>query len=191
MKTFRFSTGVRSQSIIEFALIAPLFFSMVLVTTLLAVDIYRTQVMASAVREGANTAARSTGNNIELALQATLAVATSGVKYDAFMTNGLIIVTKMQNYTNRIFLSGFANDATTLGSTGFTTGTNAINMSKLGSSTDIERAGVPDIMKLTNTVIEGKDFYCVEIFYTNRSPLGILGFSQPAMLYDRTFFMAP
>lgn len=192
MKSFRFSSRVRSQSIIEFALIAPLIFSMVMVTTLLAVDIYRAQVMASAVREGASTGARSTSDNINIALQATLAVATSAVKYDTFMTNGLIIVSKMQNYNNQIFFTGYKIDDTTLGSTGFITGTNGVNMSKLGSSSGTNQlTGIPDIMKLTNTVVEGKDLYCVEIFYTNRTPLSILGFSQPGMLYDRTFFMAP
>ncbi len=196
MKFLHFRLNNKSQTLIEFAIMAPLFLAMVLVVLIFALNIYRAQVLASSVREGASISARITGNNIDAGLKATLSVATSGFNYNNFMTNGLIIITKMQNYTNNLYLSGFAT-VNTVGTTGYLAGTNDTankNMSKLlagGTWTTPIRSGVDDIMKLTNTCVEGKDIYCVEIFYTNRSPLKIFGFSEPSLLYDKSFFMAP
>lgn len=196
MNFSHFKSKVKSQATVEMAFMATLFFTMVLVILFIAINIYRTQILASAVREGASTCARITGNNIDAGLQATLSVATSGFRFNDFMTNGLIIITKMQNYTNNLYLSGFST-ANTVGTTGYLAGTNDTankDLSKLlsgGSWTTPLRPGVPDIMKLTNTVVQGKDVYCVEIFYTNRTPLNILGFSQSALLYDKSFFMSP
>ncbi len=196
MKFSHFKSKVKSQATIEMAFIVTLFFTMVLVILFIAINIYRTQILASAVREGASTTARITANNIDAGLKATLSIATSGFRFNDFMTNGLIIITKMQNYTNNLYLSGFST-VNTVGITGYLAGTNDTankDLSKLllgGSWTTPLRPGVPEIMKLTNTVVQGKDLYCVEIFYTNRAPLNILGFSESALLYDKSFFMSP
>jgi hypothetical protein len=193
-----FQKGIRSQALLEFSLMATLFFTMIMVTLQYAIWTYRTQVLSSAVREGVNISARITANNIDLGLSAALSVATSAIRYTDFMTNGTIIVTKMQLYTNSFYLSGFST-VNTVGSTGYLFGTNDANMneSRLLTTHDwttLPRNGVaiPGIMASTNTVAAGKDLYCVEIFYTNRSPLRLIGaIKAPSLIYEKSFFMAP
>ncbi|MES2310377.1 MAG: TadE family protein [Verrucomicrobiota bacterium] len=199
MKTRRhFQKRTRSQALVEFSLMATLFFTMILVTVQYAIWTYRAQVIVAAAREGANISARVTANNIESGLEAALAVATSAIRYTDFMTNGAIIVTKMQLYTNSFYLSGFTT-ANTVGSTGGLfggTNENQNNSRLLTNSTwtTLPRTGpaIPSIMVSTNTVVAGKDLYCVEIFYTNRSPLRLIGdIKAPSLIYEKSFFMAP
>jgi hypothetical protein len=189
--------SARSQSLAEFAIILPIFLTLMCGVIDYGYMIGNSNVMALASREGANSAARQTMNQIEYGLEA----AVNAARPRLYLTSALggVIVTKV-NYiptnslTNMVVSTPVSNNCMCTGGI-YGGGNNLLNLSRIGDpfATNLNKwmstkryLPVSPTNFATNQVI-----YVVEVFYTNQfvTPIGTLvGMVTPAQLYEAAYF---
>lgn len=206
MKNSFYQKRTKSQALIEMALMSTVLLLVLAAVTDIGYSIYRSQVIASAAREGAKSASAATDDDEALFRGITSArtVSERALGTNEFFTNGGIIVTALIRYTTSATVFSVAtNTNATIGIDGKlirnfgqmgTGGTNIYLNSKLANNSEkttnsVTRTGDAIPPGLATNSPDNKKIYCVEVFWTNGNR-GILKLLPP-MTYDKAFFIYP
>lgn len=187
----RGSRGVkRSQTLAEFAIILPMFLTLMCGVIDYGYLIGNANTMAMAAREAANTAARQTTDPLGRGLQAAVMAGKPRILLNSSL--GGVVITRMIRGTSNYLLVE-APIAASCRSTGLLFGGNDAlkNQSRILYSTgtwqsDKRRPPFPP-----DNVADEQVLFAVEVFYTNTfvTPIGdIYGALAPTILYDAAFF---
>lgn len=208
MRNFSCKKSIRSQALIELALVSTALLLLMAAVTDFGISIYRSQIMASAAREGAKSASSASDDAEALfrGLTSARLVCERSMGSNEFFTNGGVIVTALIRYnaTNTFFniatntdtnvTVGIANRIwDTYGQFGMGTTNGLAGKSKLLSPSEttnsLTRTGPSIPAGLPTNAPDNKKIYCVEVFWTNSSR-GIFKL-LPTNLYDKAFFIYP
>lgn len=186
----------RSQALAEFAMVLPIFLTLMCGVFDYGVMLLHIQVMAAACREGGSAASRPGG--FTNALNATYYAAYP--KLNLTNTLGGVIVTDMAYYmsnsTTNLFLANYSTNS--VESTGKIYGGGDVLLNKsrlLRISTNAlawqDTKRFSDQFFTASSVGDQNEIYGVEVFYTNDfvTPIGtLLKLVAPSILYDVAFF---
>ena len=184
----------RSQALVEFAMVLPIFLTLMCGVFDYGWMIGNSNILASAAREAANTASRQTTDPVPRGLQA--AVDSSRPRLDMTSSSGGVIVTQVEYDTSgsTIFVTippPLTNNCMSTGQL-YGGGDALKNKSRiLISGTDWDQNTLRDLPFKVENLAPGQLMICAEVFYTNEfvTPIGtLIGLVTPPRLYDAAFY---
>lgn len=168
-------------SVLEFALVALILFTMVFGIIDFSRAIYQKQVISHLTREGSNLAARSTSDT---PLNDAANAVINGATPLNLNTDGYVIVTSVQNNSGKCQITGQV-------AMGGKSATSRIGQAKKGGGYTSPVLPQPCSNGGTGVPQNGQTLYATEVFYTYQplTPVGsILKITMPSQLYDVAYF---
>jgi Flp pilus assembly protein TadG len=166
------------QALIEFMFVAFILLFMLFGMIDFCRAISTRQVLINLSREGANLAARGTGDTPNAVISNAISAVIAGAAPLNMATNGLVIITAVFNnngayvVTNQVIEGGLSNSVSKVAPNG------------LGSTPNMPATAVP-IPQSNQTMFVSEVFYS----YKPATPIGkLLNFNMTNALYDAAFF---
>lgn len=185
---------VKSQALVEFAIVLPIFLTLMAGVFDYGWMIGNSNVMALAAREAANTASRQTEDMVSRGLEA--AIDSSRPRLDLASELGGVIITRVLYDTdiNAFFVSvppQLTNNCQSTG--GLYGGGDALKDKSriLLPGTSWDENSLRALPFDADNLADKQTMYVVEIFYTNQfvTPIGtLIGLVTPPRLYDAAFY---
>jgi len=184
----------RSQSLAEFAMVLPIFLTLMCGLFDYGWMIGNSNVMALATREAGNTASRQNTDPVGRGLEA--AVNSARPRLDLTSSSGGVIITRVtyDTNTNSTFVYVSAPIAGNCMSTGglYGGGNTLLNKSRILISGETwDSNNLRRLPFSASNLAQEQQMYCVEVLYTNEfvTPIGtLIGLVTPPRLYDAAFF---
>jgi Flp pilus assembly protein TadG len=194
-------TGNKSQSLVEFTMVLPIFLTLMCGVFDYGLMVYNANVLAMASREAANSAFRVSTSSITAGLIA--AVDCGAPRVDFTGTYGGVVITQVQYTpsntvsTNYVWVvSPITNNVASTGSI-YGGGDNLKNQTHLNSGTSLWTSTIKwqsptrALPFAASNLAPNQTMFIVECFYSNNfvTPIGtLIGLVTAPVLYDSAYF---